>query len=302
MTVKTSLLGKVTVTVAVLVAGALPLLAGSPASPASPEAAAFASVTSPLDDAPGDNLLTAGRVINTGADHTATQAMPKRPATSARLYPRFIVEKLKMTPSGLVDKRVQASIKKCYNTTQNVWLTFDDGYTSQPNLNSILGTLRTFNVRGRFFLVGSWARKHPSMVNQIVAAGHFVENHSNTHAHLNWISESAVEGEIRWGQPSNSNPKLLRPPYGEGAFSVRLYNLAQEQHYLLCDWSTDTRDWAGASAPTIVSRVVHGDIMTPPGARGRHCPMHLKNTQVRYALPTLIKALRAKGLTFDQLR
>jgi len=29
--------------------------------------------------------------------------------------------------------------------------------------------------------------------------------------------------------------------------------------------------------------------------------MHLKNTQTRYALPTIIKELRAKGLTFEKL-
>jgi peptidoglycan/xylan/chitin deacetylase (PgdA/CDA1 family) len=299
MAVKTSLLAKVAVMAAVLVAGALPLLAGSPTSPT---AAAFASLTSAFDDPPADTLLTAGRVINIGADHTSTEAIPKMPVTSAQVYPRFIVKKLKMTPSGLVDKSVQKSIKKCYNTTKDVWLTFDDGYTSQPNLSSILDTLRTYNVRGRFFLVGSWARKHPSMVNQIVAAGHFVENHTNTHAHLSLISDTAVDGEIRWGQPSNSHPMLLRPPYGDGVFTVRLFNLAQDHHYLLCDWGTDTRDWAGASAAMIVKRVVYGDITTPSAKAGGTVLMHLKNTQTRYALPTLIKAVRARGLTFDQLR
>ena len=297
---QTPLLGKAVTTVAVLVAASLPLLAGAPASP---EAAAFASLAS--RDLPRGTVMTARKVIDVGADHSATKTMPSRPGAPTRLYLRSTLTKeMKMTASGMVGASVRASIKKCYNTTQNVWLTFDDGYTSQANLSSILDTLSAYNVRGRFFLVGTWARSHASMVNQIVAAGHFVENHTNTHTHthLNQISDAAVQTEIALGQPSNTSPKLLRPPYGDGAFTVRLYNIALEHGYQLCDWSTDTRDWTGASASIIVKRVVHGDRATPRAQAGDTILMHLKNTQTRNALSRLIKGLRARGLTFDQLR
>jgi peptidoglycan/xylan/chitin deacetylase (PgdA/CDA1 family) len=193
-------------------------------------------------------------------------------------------------------------IRKCYNTTSNVWLTFDDGYTSQANLTSILSTLKSYNVRGRFFLVGSWARTHPAMVNQIRAAGHFVQNHTNTHPHLSRISTAAVSREIGYGQTPNTTPKLLRPPYGDGVFTTRLYNLAAQQGYRLCFWNSDTRDWAGVSAAAIVNKVVHGDRLTPPIRAGETVLMHLTNTRTRYALPTLIRALRAKGLKFEKLR
>jgi peptidoglycan/xylan/chitin deacetylase (PgdA/CDA1 family) len=296
--VKTSLLGKVVVASAVLVAGLLPLLAGTPESPTG---AAVVSLTSPLRDSAGGPRLSAAELVGFGADHTVTPALPKTQA-SPPAHPKFVVKKLKMTPSGLVSQSVRKSIKKCYNTTRNVWLTFDDGYTSQDNLSSILGTLRANNVRGRFFLVGSWARRHPAMVNQIVAAGHYVENHTDTHAYLGGLGDAAVHDEIRYGQASNSWPKLLRPPYGDGAFTVRLYNLAQEQGYLLCQWNTDTRDWAGSSASLIVKRAVHGDRWTPPAHAGDTVLMHLKNTQTRYALAAMIKGLRAKGLTLDPLR
>jgi len=35
---------------------------------------------------------------------------------------------------------------------------------------------------------------------------------------------------------------------------------------------------------------------------GESVVMHLKNTQARNALPRIIRALRAKGLTFEKLR
>src|SRR5450631_982996 len=206
-TVKTSLLGKVIVTAAVLVAGVTPLLAGSPSSPSGP---VFTSLRSPFRNTPA-NAVTAGTLITAGVAHKATRAKPRTPVALAVVHPNFVVRKLPMTPSGLVSDSVRKSIKRCYNQTQDVWLTFDDGYTSQDNLSSILGTLKANNVRGRFFLIGSWARRHPAMVNQIVAAGHFVENHTDKHAYLGQLSDPAASEEIRFGQASNSYPKLLRP-------------------------------------------------------------------------------------------
>jgi len=225
-----------------------------------------------------------------------------RPGAPTRVYSGSKIIKTNGTAPLLVSASVRELIRKCYNTTQDVWLTFDDGYTSQANLNSILNTLRANNVRGRFFLVGSWARSHPSMVRQITAAGHYVENHTNTHPQLDRISDAAVSMEIAYGQAANSSPKLLRPPYGAGTYTTRLYYLALQQGYRLCYWGTDTRDWAGLSASAIVNKVVWGDSMTSRARAGDSILMHLSNTQARYALPTIIRSLRAKGLTFDRLR
>ncbi len=201
-----------------------------------------------------------------------------------------------------VSAATRAQIAKCYNTTPYVWLTFDDGYTSQSNLNSILATLKAYNVRARFFLVGSWARTHTSMVNQIKAAGHYVENHTDTHPALSSISNASVYSQIARGQAANTNPKLLRPPYGAGAYTSRLYYLAQAKGYRLCGWSVDSADWAGVSAATIVNKVIHGDAATAPARAGDPVLMHLTNTQTRYALPALINALRAKHLVLPRLR
>lgn len=298
MSVNRFLVGKVTITVALLLAAALSLHSGSPTSPAS---STIQSLASPLRDPSRNTAVESREVINVVVDHTTTKTMPRRPATPL-IHPNFVPKMLAMTPTGQVGDSLRISIKKCYNTTKNVWLTFDDGYTSQANLDSILGTLRVNNVRGRFFLIASWARQHPSMVSQIVSAGHFVENHTNSHAYLGQIGDSAVRAEIRYGQRPNTHPKLLRPPGGDGTYTVRLYNLAQEQGYLLCGWGTDTRDWSGASAPLIIQRVLQGDAVTPPAKAGDPILLHLSNTQTRYALPVLIKGLRAKGLTLDKLR
>ena len=76
----------------------------------------------------------------------------------------------------------------------------------------------------------------------------------------------------------------------------------QAQGYRLCYWGVDTRDWSGVSAATIVNKVIHGDNRTPPARAGDSILMHMSNTQSRYALSTMIRALRAKGLPLERLR
>lgn len=203
--------------------------------------------------------------------------------------------------TSAVSASVRDQIERCYNTTRNVWLTFDDGYTSQANLNSILGTLRAQNIRAHFFLIGDWARANPRMVAQIRAAGHYLENHSKTHASLNQISALSVRSEIAYGGPSNTSPKLLRPPYGAGALTTRLYHAAASQGFKLCHWTTDSSDWSGLDAAGIVNKVVNGDWVTEPARPGGVVLMHLNGRHTAQALPTVIKDLRARHLSFDTL-
>ena len=201
-----------------------------------------------------------------------------------------------------VNATIRAQITKCYNTGKNVRLSFDDGYTSRANLNSILATLKTYNVRGQFFLLGSWARSNPAMMRQIKNAGHYVGNHTDTHKILSHASGATAKSEIRRGQKPNTALRLIRPPGGAGAYTMRVYYQAKAQGYKVCYWGSDTRDWSGVSAATIVSKVVHGDAVTSPARAGDSVLMHLSNTQSRHALPTMIRSLRARGLSFDKLR
>ena len=225
-----------------------------------------------------------------------------RTGSPSRVYSVTLAVSTQGYASTPVSASVQAQITKCYNTTKSVRLTFDDGYTSSSNLNSILATLKAYNVRAQFFPKGTWARLNPAMIRQIKAAGHGVENHTYTHPHLNTLSTAAFHWEVANGQQSNTSPKLLRPPGGAGAYSVRSYTLAAAQGYRLCYWGVDTRDWSGVSAATILNKVIHGDNRTPPARAGDVVLMHMSNTQSRYALPSMIKALRAKGLTLERLR
>lgn len=232
---------------------------------------------------------------------TGRATLTKTGARNRTVTSKDRVVKTQGTTTTAVSASVRNSIEHCYNTSKNVWLTFDDGYTSQSNLNSILAALKAQDVRAHFVLIGDWARVNPRMVAQIKAAGHYVENHPKTHASLNQISDTAIRSEITYGGPTNTSTKLLRPPYGAGALTTRVYHLAASQGFKLCHWTTDSSDWSELDASGIVNKVVNGGWVTEPARAGGVVLMHLNGNHTAAALPTVIRRLKAEDLTFEKL-
>jgi peptidoglycan/xylan/chitin deacetylase (PgdA/CDA1 family) len=203
--------------------------------------------------------------------------------------------------SAPVSAATRDSIERCWNTTSRVQLTFDDGNVGWTNLNSMLATLKAYNVRGRFLPTGEWAAANPLKMATIRNAGHLLGNHTYSHPALNSLSSSSVRWQISHGVGATTSPKLIRPPYGAGAYSQRVTNDAAALGYRVCHWSTDTSDYAGVSATTIISKVLTGDAVTAPARAGGVVLMHMSGTNTPSALPGLIRGLRAKGLVLEPL-
>lgn len=213
--------------------------------------------------------------------------------------------KYAMTARGPVAHAVapeqRDQIARCGNTTDRVWFTFDDGFASAAAMRAVLDALAAANVRGRFFGLGEWARANPQLVAEIRRQGHLVENHSATHAWLNRLDADALRSEIAGG-PAGDEPRLLRPPYGAAAFTDRVRDEAAAQGYGVCFWTVDPRDWAGPDAALITARVRDGDEKTPPVAAGGVVLLHMTGEHTAEALPSVIAAVRAKGLEPESLR
>ncbi|HEU0203760.1 MAG TPA: polysaccharide deacetylase family protein [Burkholderiaceae bacterium] len=64
---------------------------------------------------------------------------------------------------------------------RQVALTFDDGPDAEATPR-VLDLLDTAGARGTFFCIGRLARRHPALVREIVARGHRVENHGDSHS------------------------------------------------------------------------------------------------------------------------
>jgi peptidoglycan-N-acetylglucosamine deacetylase len=200
-------------------------------------------------------------------------------------------------PMGISEAQ---EIERCHGTSRRVQLTFDDG-ASPEQLRSILRTLRRNGVRGRFFFTGNWAASYPSLLRLIVSEGHLVANHTKSHAALSKATDREVLRQIRGGVRPTTDPVLLRPPFGAGAFTTRLTALAGSRSHLVCRWTMDTYDWDGSSAATLVERVRHGDRRSPPVRAGGVILMHGHGTNTAAALQGIIDVVRAKGLALERL-
>ena len=211
--------------------------------------------------APGKATLRATATVTGGGRSVSLSSPAVRVTVTHRVPPD-------------VPAATYARTYSCGNRTPYVWLTFDD-YGSTAQVRSILSTLRRNDVRALVFPIGTWARANPSLISAMKRDGQVVDNHTATHANLSTASDATVLWQIDHGATPSTMVRLLRPPYGAGAFSTRLTALAASRGYGLCFWTVDTRDWAGSTTSQMVQKVRDGDAMTPPAEAGGVILMHL---------------------------
>ena len=134
-----------------------------------------------------------------------------------------------------------------------IYLTFDLGYESGFT-NDILDTLKENGVKATFFLTGSYAKNQQEIVDRIIAEGHTVGNHSNTHPDMTTLSAEDAAEEImavhdvikeKYGYESY----LFRFP--AGTFSEKTLAIAAENGYHSVFWSFAYNDWDNANQPDV---------------------------------------------------
>ena len=88
-----------------------------------------------------------------------------------------------------VAKRFIEKNKKIAFTMNCAW--------SAEDIDEILETLRSNEVKITFFVVGEWVDKNPEAVKKIHLEGHEIGNHSNTHPHVNNLTYEQNLEEIQ---------------------------------------------------------------------------------------------------------
>src|SRR3990167_1969681 len=76
-----------------------------------------------------------------------------------------------------------------------VALTFDDG-PSEIYTPQILAILKKYNIKATFFMVGSNAKSHPDMVKRVLAEGHAINSHTQTHPMLTHLNDKQLKWEV----------------------------------------------------------------------------------------------------------
>ncbi|MBS0013656.1 MAG: polysaccharide deacetylase family protein [Desulfobacterales bacterium] len=102
--------------------------------------------------------------------------------------------------------------------TNSVALTFDDGPHPETT-PALLELLERWNAPALFFVTGQKARKHPEIIQQILAAGHCIGNHTYSHDVFVMLRPAKkLDAEIARTQEIlawfNIRPTAFRPPAG----------------------------------------------------------------------------------------
>src|ERR1700704_779398 len=78
---------------------------------------------------------------------------------------------------------------------QQMALTFDDG-PNDPHTMQLLDVLARHNAKATFFLIGKYVRQRPEIARAILAAGHEIGNHTDSHPNLIFVSADRLRREL----------------------------------------------------------------------------------------------------------
>lgn len=212
------------------------------------------------------------------------------------------------TPAALAPQstpRVAAArariVDRVPTTEKRVALTFDAG-ADRGYAGQILDTLRDAGVHASFGMTGQWAEANPDLLRRMVAEGHHIINHTQTHDSFTGLStgRAAKSPEARARELAMTEAAVLRiagvstkpyfrPPYGDTDASVR-EDVQTQGYEIIAMWTVDSQGWNGLSRTGIEARCLR---MAAPGAV---YVFHVGSAaQDGPALPGIIEGLRQQG-------
>ena len=241
-------------------------------------------------------IVKKGSVISGGAAKDTPRAGPRSSKWwKTLLYMCLIVSSAVYVTNKNSDATAVVAAKKelpIYCTEQRekvIAISFDASWGADKTI-PILDILDQYQVKTTFFLVGNWVERYPEMVQEIARRGHEIGNHSDTHAHMNKLTEDGIRKELKMMSDRvekliGIRPTLFRPPYGE--YNDRVISVARSEGYEAVQWSIDSLDWKDRGTQDIIKqctqRVEKGDIVL----------FHNDSNDIVNALPSVIQHYQA---------
>lgn len=136
-------------------------------------------------------------------------------------------------------------IRKVDTTEPYMAITIDCNWYNAHG-EEILDVLDKYGIKVTFFLTGNYMRLFPETVERMIASGHEIANHSNTHMRqtengiYTKLREIQIPNEIQCGR-YGIKARYFRPPYG--AFDTQTIAIARGMGMEVCLWSIDSKDW-----------------------------------------------------------
>ena len=182
---------------------------------------------------------------------------------------------------------------------KKVALTFDAAW-GNSDTDVLIALLDRMKVRATFFVTGDWCDRCGEDVKKLSAAGHAIENHSDTHPHPNPLSaEELIADTERCSQKIEAltgiSPMLYRAPYGE--YNTEVVKTIEDRLGLrMIQWDADSLDWkrcgASAAARNVLEKVQNGSILL----------FHNDIDTTAEAVEKTVTRLQAQGYRFVTVR
>lgn len=183
-----------------------------------------------------------------------------------------------------------------------VALTFDDG--PDPKVTPrILATLKKYDAKATFFILGKNAKLYPKVVKEVFESGNAIGQHSWSHpSKADGAKAQAEFAKVRGTLKSilGWTPIMFRPPYG--ITRNEMTPLAVRDLNSIIIWTASSADTATKSAEKVYKNVAFtpnpGEIILMHDGYGK--------TWTAEALPKILARLKKKGFKFitvpDMLR
>jgi len=142
-----------------------------------------------------------------------------------------------------------------------IYLTFDDG-PFPPWTSQVLDLLAQNNAKVTFYQIGQQVGRNTDLLQQQMAAGHALGNHTWDHSSLSGISQATFNQLIMSTQQAQqaagaytwAQPWCMRPPYGATDSNTRTW--AGQMGYSTNLWTIDTTDWSLPGTRQIIDHVL----------------------------------------------
>lgn len=182
----------------------------------------------------------------------------------------------------------------CVQTDQpEIALTFDAAWGNEDTAE-ILSILKEQDVQATFFMTGNWVEHYPEDAKAILADGHDLGNHSESHQNMSQLTDSEKREELmsvhkKVQELTGYEMFLFRPPYGD--YDNAVIKTAASCGYYSIQWDVDSLDWRDYGADSIISTVCEHSHL-------RNGSIILCHNGAKYtaeALEQMILSLKEKG-------
>lgn len=159
---------------------------------------------------------------------------------------------------GAYDPNLQV-LKGGNPAQREVALTFDDG-PRPGTCEALLDILKERGIRATFFVVGDHVRQYPHLVRRMLAEGHEVGNHSQTHHYRfdtlppDQLRREINDVDINFCRVTGRHMRLLRPPGVR--YNGEVAQVSKDLGYQMVSWNVGAKDFRPVSADQVASRVL----------------------------------------------